>query len=141
MMSPANWQKHFNDKSNGYGAKCREYMRIVAARFDNFPFNEAGFGAGAAMLPDGVVFAAGHGGFVSRDDFVGVAFLADAAVVDPDDPLAEAANLVELMGDEDDGVAGAGHVAHFAQALFLEVDVANGEDFVNDKNFRLKMGG
>src|SRR6516162_1007068 len=112
MMSAANRQKHFDDKSYGYGAKCREYMRIAAARFDNFPLHEAGFGAGAAMLPGGVLFAAGHGGFVSRDDFVGVALLANMAVVDPEDALAEATNLVELVGDEDDGVAGVGDVAH-----------------------------
>ena len=65
-------------------------------------------------------FPFAHCGFVGGDDFVGGAVLADVAVVDPDDTVAEAANLVELMGDEDDGATRAGHVAHLAQAFFLE---------------------
>src|SRR5207245_4603541 len=45
------------------------------------------------------------------------------------------------MGDEDDGAAGAGDVAHVAETLFLEVDVTDGEDFVDEEDFRLEMGG
>src|SRR6266404_2967211 len=55
--------------------------------------------------------------------------------------MAEAANLVELMGDEDDGATGAGDVAHFTEAFLLEIDVADGEDFIDEENFRLEMGG
>src|SRR5207248_7624159 len=72
---------------------------------------------------------------------MGGAVLADAAVVNPQDALAEAANLVELMGDEDNGAAGAGDVAHSAEAFFLKVDVADGEDFVDQEDFRLEMCG
>src|SRR5437660_11696241 len=72
---------------------------------------------------------------------MGGAVLAYAAVVNPQDALAEAANLVELMGDEDNGAAGAGDVAHSAEAFFLKVDVADGEDFVDEEDFRLEMGG
>jgi len=50
--------------------------------------------------------------------------------------VAEAANLIELMRDEDDGAAGAGDIAHFAEAFFLEVDVADGEDFIDEEDFR-----
>src|SRR2546430_13383382 len=45
------------------------------------------------------------------------------------------------MGDEDNGAAGAGDVAHSAEAFFLKVDVADGEDFVDEEDFRLEMGG
>ena len=68
-------------------------------------------------------------------------FWRDLAVIDPDDAVAEAANLIELVGDEDDGAAGAGDVAHFAEAFFLEVDVADGEDFVDEEDFGLEVGG
>src|SRR5215472_14492381 len=67
--------------------------------------------------------------------------LANLAVVDPDDALAKAANLIELMGDEDDSAADAGDVAHFSEAFFLEIDVADGEDFVHEQDFRLEVGG
>src|SRR5258707_12153501 len=83
----------------------------------------------------------GHSGFVGGDHFVSGAVLAKAAVVDPDDAVAEAANLIELMRDEDDGAAGAGDVAHFAETFFLEIDVADGEDFIDEENLRLGMAG
>src|SRR5215467_3813909 len=93
------------------------------------------------MLSCTVTRSAGHGGFVGGDDFVRGAVAADVPVVDPYDALAEAANLVELMGDKDDRAAGAGDIAHFAEALFLKVYIAHGQDFINEKNLRLEMRG
>ena len=55
--------------------------------------------------------------------------------------VTQATNLVELVADQNDGAAGARDVTHFAQAFFLELDVADGQDFVDQKNFRLEMGG
>jgi hypothetical protein len=72
---------------------------------------------------------------------VSVAIHADLASVDPEDAVAEAANLIELMSDKDDGAAGAGDIAHFAEAFFLEIDVADGEDFIDEENFRFEMSG
>src|SRR5271168_2398029 len=85
------------------------------------------------------LLAASHGGLVGGNNFVGIAVLADLAVVDPDDAVAEAADLVELMGDEDHGAAGAGDVAHFAEAFFLEIYVADGQDFVDEEDFRFEV--
>src|SRR5260370_5257726 len=122
-------------------------MRLFSARPGIFPSNEARFLFGTTFRVVAVpclreqAGAASHGGFVGGDDFVSRAVLADLAVVDPDDALAEAANLVELMGDEDDGAAGAGDVTHFAEAFLLEVDVTDGENFVNEEDFRLEMSG
>src|SRR5690349_11795601 len=72
---------------------------------------------------------------------MGGAVLADGSGVNPDDAVAKTANLIELMGDKDDGAAGASDIAHFAETFFLEIDVADGEDFVHEKDFRLEMGG
>src|SRR5690242_8710976 len=93
------------------------------------------------MLLRAVGIAAGHGGFVGGDNFVGGPVLANMAVVDPHDAVAEAANLIELMGDQHDGAAGAGDIAHLAKALFLEIDVADGEDFVDEEDFWLEVRG
>src|SRR5262249_275029 len=123
------------------GAKLRQDMRIITHWFNNLPFQKSGYSARAAVLLRAVRLPSGHGGFVGGDDFVGGAVLADAAVIDPKNAVAEAANLVELMGDEDDGAAGAGDVAHFAEALFLEVYIADGEDFVDEEDFQLEMSG
>ena len=55
-----------------------------------------------------VVVAAGHGRFVGRNDFVGVAVFADLAIIDPDDAMTEAANLIKLVADEGDRANGTG---------------------------------
>ena len=104
-------------------------------------FKKRPFVCGGAFRLHAVVVAAGHGRFVGRNDFVGVAVFADLAIIDPDDAMTEAANLIKLVADEDDGAAGTGDVAHFAETFFLEIDVADGEDFIDEKNFRLEMGG
>src|SRR5215471_17775446 len=93
------------------------------------------------MVLPGVRFTTGHSGFVGRSNFVCRAVLTDGAAVNPKDALTEASNLIELVGDEDDGAASAGDVAHFAEAFFLEVDVADCENFVDEKDFRLEMCG
>src|SRR5262245_2966898 len=115
MMSVLDGLQQADGKPQGDGPKGREDMRIAARGLRDFPFEETALSASAAVMAGGVLFTAGHGGFVGGDDFVGGTVLADVAVVNPDDAMAEAANLVELMGDEDDGAAGAGNVAHFAE--------------------------
>src|SRR4029077_17327287 len=45
------------------------------------------------------------------------------------------------MADEDDGAATFGDVLHFPEAFFLEFEVTDREDFVNEENFRLEMRG
>ena len=79
--------------------------------------------------------------FVGGDHFVSRAGLADGGGINPDDAVAEASNLIELVGDKDDGAAGAGHVAHLPKAFLLETDIADGKNFVHEKDFRLEMGG
>src|SRR6266700_8348321 len=118
-----------------------EDVAVAAARLGNLPLKEAAFGVGCANTGMAIRVAAGHGGFVGGDDFVSGAVLSDGGGVDPDDAVAEAADLIELMADQDDGAAGAGHVSHFAQALLLEIDVADGEDFIDEENLRLQVRG
>src|SRR6266566_1797602 len=139
MMTVHNFSIDFEDEFDDYVAKGRESVR-VGGTINNVPIQEAGFGAGAAVLRAEVLFSPGHGGFVGRSDLVSRAVLADVTRVDPEDALAEAANLIELMGDEDDGATGAGNVPHLAQAFFLEIDVAYGENFVDEEDLRLEVG-
>src|ERR1700682_2651310 len=98
-------------------------MNILAPGVGNFPLKEPAFCSRAAVLVGTIALTPGHRGFVCRYHVVRIAVLPDTAGVNPHDAMAEAANLIELMGDEDDGTAGASDVAHFAQALFLEIDV------------------
>ncbi|HVB58285.1 MAG TPA: hypothetical protein VNE63_17900 [Candidatus Acidoferrales bacterium] len=45
------------------------------------------------------------------------------------------------MADKNNGAAGAGDVLHFAEAFFLEGGVADGEDFVDEEDFRFEVRG
>ena len=45
------------------------------------------------------------------------------------------------MADENDGAAAAGHFTHFSQALFLERDVADRQNFIHQQNFGLEVRG
>src|SRR6266568_2906748 len=88
-----------------------------------------------------VAFAAGHGGFVGGGNFVGGAVLAHGGSVYPEDAMAESADLIELVADQDDGAASAGNVPHFPQAFLLEIDVADGQHLIHQQDFRLQMRG
>src|ERR1700675_3964113 len=81
-----------------------------------------------------------HGGFIGGDDLVGVAVEADLAVVNPDGAVAGGADVIEWVGDEDDGAALAGDVAHFAEALFLEIYIAHRQDLIDEEDFRFEVG-
>src|SRR5882757_2036081 len=61
------------------------------------------------------------------------------ASVNPNPAVGETANLIELMRDEDDRASGAGDIAHLAEALFLEIYVADGQDFIDEENLRLEV--
>src|SRR6266852_7078798 len=106
-------------------------MRVFSARLNDFPSCKARFCVGSSVPLHAAFVTPRHGGFIGRDDFVRVAGPTDLSIIDPDDAIAQPANLVELMADEDDGAAGAGDVAHFAEAFLLEVDITDGEDFIH----------
>src|SRR5258708_5396339 len=76
-----------------------------------------------------------------RTEFGGGAVVGEGGGVNADDAVGPAAKLIELVGDQDDGAAGASDVAHLAEGFLLEFDVADSEDFVDEEDFRLEMRG
>src|ERR1700677_1658178 len=76
---------------------------------------------------------------VVADDFVRINALGDPAALNQNGPRAQFSERGRIVADENDGSALAGDVAHFAEALFLECGVADGEDLVDEQNFRLEM--
>jgi len=131
----------FDGKFDGYGAQGSERPRISVSGVSEFPVYEAALGICGSRFGIGAGIAAGHSGFVGADDRVRFAVLADLAVVDPDYAVAEAADLVELVGDENDGTAGASDVAHFAEAFFLEIYIAHRQDLVDEEDFWFEVRG
>src|SRR5215472_4248841 len=102
MMTFADRFVDFHYKSDGRRTDFVKQVRIPGWT-RNRPPDKASCLACSAPALVAISLSAGHGGFVGGDDFVGGSVAADVAVVNPDGALAEAANLVELMGDEDDG--------------------------------------
>src|SRR6266513_5940626 len=68
-----------------------------------------------------------------------IAVHTNLARVNPNPAVRETANLIELMRDEHDGASGAGDIAHLAEAFFLEIHVADGQDFIDKENLRLEV--
>src|SRR2546426_10045976 len=86
-----------DDEMDGDGIERGEKMRLIGRRTGDFPLEEAALRGGCAVSRWDAAVTRGHGGFVGRDDFVGGAVAADAAVVNPDDAMGEPADLIELM--------------------------------------------
>src|SRR5437660_378543 len=53
---------------------------------------------------------------------------------------ANALERAQIMADEQDRAAVAGHVLHLAETPLLEFHVADGEHLVDDEDLRLEMG-
>src|SRR6266853_5909287 len=68
-----------------------------------------------------------------------IAVHTNLARVNPNPAAGEAANLIELMRDEDDCASCAGDIAHLAEAFFLEIYVTDGQDFIDEENLRLEV--
>src|SRR5258708_23997026 len=68
-----------------------------------------------------------------------IAVHTNLARVNPNPAVGETANLIELMRDEDHCASCAGDIAHLAEAFFLEIHVADGQDFIDEENLRLEV--
>ncbi len=84
-----------------------------------------------------VAVPARHGALVCANCFVRRVRHAHLSAVNPDNALAKAADLVELMANENDGAASARYVAHLAQTLLLEIVIAHRRDFIYQQNLWL----
>jgi len=83
----------------------------------------------------------GAGGGVVVNNFVGFAVLGEEAVVEVDGGGAELSDGGHVVGDEQNSAAFVGDFLEFTETFFLELDVADGEDFVDDQDFRVEMCG
>src|SRR6266481_3204679 len=114
-------------------------MLRLAFLIEDPPLKEVGDATQWTILNERI--GGGHCTFVGTDDFRGRTSFTHCAPVEPNDTLTEAANLVELMADKNNGVASARYVSHFPEALALKFDVADGEDFIHQKNLGFEVRG
>jgi hypothetical protein len=78
---------------------------------------------------------------VCVDDVCGDAFLDYGATIEPDRAWTQASDGTEIMAHEYGRFACGAEFRHRAETLALEFCVTRGEDFVNNDNFRLEVGG
>ena len=72
----------------------------------------------------------------------GIAVEEDLVMVEINNTGAEGFDLGEAMGDEDGSdVFGGLKLFHSLKAFGLKVGVTNGEDFINEENFRVDVDG
>ena len=96
------------------------------------------FGAGEAEEL-GVLFD--HVGQVFGDDQFGFAEFADVAVIEPHGAVADGFDVADGVGDEEDGHAFGAEFMHLSHAALAEVDVADGECFVDEEDLRVDVDG
>src|ERR1019366_6568076 len=89
----------------------------------------------SARAVGGVLFD--HGGHVFGDDAVGLADFDEAAFVEPHDAVADGLDVGHGVGDEQDGDVALAQLVDLAHAALAEIDVADGEGFVNEQDFRI----
>ena len=65
----------------------------------------------------------------------------DAPLVEQDRPVAETEHGGHAVGHEEDRPASLTELRHLAEALLLEVDVADGEHLVDEQDLGLEVGG
>src|SRR6266581_4174557 len=102
MMTMADCLVNLNHNLDSHRFQGGQYLRILLRRVCDFPPDKASFAACSTRRWPTIPISAGHRGFISRNYFVRRAVLPDATRVDPHHTMAQAANLIELMGDEDD---------------------------------------
>src|SRR5262249_1731251 len=78
---------------------------------------------------------------VGGGDFGSGAVHHDFAAINQHGSRAERVDGGQIVADEKDGAAAVRDFVHLSEALFLKFEVADGQNFVDEENFRLEMGG
>src|SRR5207302_739101 len=102
-------------------AVVREHMLRLAFLIEYPPLKEVRAATEGPLLDEH--FGGGHFAFIRADDFRGGTSFTRCAPIEPNDALTEAANLVQLMADQNNRAAGAGNVSHFSETFALKFDV------------------
>src|SRR5580693_9262035 len=87
------------------------------------------------IIPIVVLRRRHHPRFVRSDHLSGRAFQSNCAAVDPENPFAQAANLIHLVTDKYDRPATARDFLHFAKTLLLKLKVADRQYLIDQQDF------
>ena len=71
----------------------------------------------------------------------GVAQFHDASMIEPHGAVADGFHVGDGVGDEEDGDAARAQLMHLAHAALAEIDIAHGQGFIHQQNFRIDIDG
>ena len=98
-----------------------------------------GIGGGFEQQVGGILL--GHGGQVFGDHAVGFADIDHAAVIQPQDAVADRLDVADGVRDEQDGDAALAEFVDLAHAALAEVNVADRQGFVHQQDFGIHVDG
>src|ERR1035437_6931669 len=127
------------------GAAIAETVIDIGDGFDDFggchETGAAGLGIGGGFEKEVGGILLGHGGEVFGDHAIGFADVDHAAVIQPEDAVADGLDVADGVGDEEDGDAALAEFVDLAHAALAEVNVADGEGFIDEEDFGIDIDG
>ena len=127
------------------GESCAEGEAILGGGIEGEEASgsDARGGPGWAERGEGEIGGSGLGeAEVMGDGVGGGAEEGEAALMEDDGFGAEIGDGGHLVADEEDRAAAIfGDIVHFAEALFLELGIADGEDFIDNEDIGIEVSG
>src|SRR5690606_33007919 len=96
-------------------------------------------GGRARVVPDVVISGGARSAQIPSNDGCRFPLCGDAALVQPDCPIAQALYRHQVVADEQHGPSLTGHLLHLTETLPLKCGVPDGKDFVDDEYVRLEV--
>src|SRR5579863_7436874 len=132
---------HSEDEFECHASKMRQDIRSFLSRFPYAPAHEVG----AALLCWAAIPAGQRGSrkarFIATDHLQHRTGRSNSPSIDPNTLIAQTPNLVHLMADEDNRASTVRNLLHFAETLFLKLDISHCQHFINEQNLRRKVCG
>src|SRR4029077_8856910 len=119
-----------HDKTYRHGSKPSERVGALSFLAEDAPGNKHTLPRRVSRPRPVPSILRTHRALVRTHHLRRLSVFCDYSIADPHHSVTEAANLIELVGDENDGAAGASNVAHLAEAFFLEVYITDSKDFI-----------
>jgi len=125
-------------ESNNEWSESIQYVGLFCAWLEDFPTLKSGFRT-RHIRPAFRFEESGACRLVISQNLDRSTILSKLPAINPEDALAEPANLVHLVADEDDGAPASRYILHLPEAFLLKFEVAYRQHLVHKQNLWFKM--
>src|SRR3990172_385065 len=129
---------HLDDNLDSERALCLQYVWLLGTGFNNLPATELCDRPVVGCLP--LRIDGGQTRFIRVDDFRRWARHSHVPGIEPYRMAAKRANGIHPMTDEQDGAPAPSHVPDLVETLALKGHVADGQDLIDEQDFRIEVG-